>query len=128
MADTYFEFYSDLVYLDSFNGEWITESGGSAVYTKSASIDALIQKAMARTSSLDALIQQAHTSQANIDALIMLARSGVVSLDALVQILGTGSVGIDALLMALKRAHYPWMPCCKSLTAPRLGWTRCFPS
>jgi hypothetical protein len=29
MADTYFEFYSDLVYLDSFNGEWITESGGS---------------------------------------------------------------------------------------------------
>ncbi len=71
----------------------------STTYTKTASLDALIQKAgITKTVSLDALLQKTITATASLDALLQKARTASVGLDALLRAAKTGGIGIDALV------------------------------
>jgi len=80
---------------------WAIEAAAAAstTYTKTYSLDALLQKTEAKTASLDAMLQKALTQTVSLDALVVLTAELTASLDALLEKQGlTKTHNMDALL------------------------------
>jgi len=76
---------------------------GSTTYTKTTSLDSLLQKEQTKTVSIDALIQEALSKTTSLDALLYKSVPITLSIDALLKAISQStSTSMDALLQGVQ--------------------------
>ena len=89
-------------YANSDHDPYLSITLGATTYTRTGSLDALIQRTgITQSSSMDALLAMTGSRPVSLDALLQAVKSGTLSLDALLQMTHTGAVSLDALIQKM---------------------------